>query len=291
VKLKVFKKGFNFSQDGPGNRLVLHLQGCNMRCPWCSNPEGIDLKGSLIVNKEMVIDSICPNGALKNGVRDVSTCEKCPTRECITPQNRSKGLFLSYEEIENDELVSLAIDSKAMFFSGGGVTLSGGEPTMQPAAIKDLLKKLKENNINTTVETNGTSKHLEKLMPLIDHLFIDFKVPDPDRHITFTGIPDDVIRKNICIANSIHNDVTIRTPLIAGVNDSAEDIEAFIRFYLENAITRAKFEFLPYFEYGKIKWEQCGMAYIMNDDAHIREETFKAYTNSFKENGLCVVST
>ena len=60
MKLKIFQKGFNYSQDGQGNRLIFHLQGCNMKCPWCSNPEGMSMKGTLVVNKEWLAESCCP---------------------------------------------------------------------------------------------------------------------------------------------------------------------------------------------------------------------------------------
>jgi len=262
-----------------------------MRCPWCSNPEGLELHGSLIVDKTTVVDSLCPYGALCDGVRKTQICEKCTDRECVAARNRSTGIRLSCEDIENDELVALAVDSKAMFFKGGGVTLSGGEPTLQFSAVKDLLEKLKGNGINTAMETNGTSHLLEELIPLIDHLFIDFKIPDSAKHLALTGVPDDMIRKNICIAEKRHANLIVRTPLIAGINDSNEDIEAFLSFYHENSITRSGFEFLPYFDYGRVKWEQCGMEYCMNDDAHINKNTFDLFVERFKEKGLRVVKT
>ena len=89
MKLKVFQKGFNYSQDGQGNRLIYHLQGCNMKCPWCSNPEGMPLKGALVVNKEWISESCCPEGAVKNGELDRSQCESCQERPC-TKKRRQK---------------------------------------------------------------------------------------------------------------------------------------------------------------------------------------------------------
>ena len=75
--LKVFQQGFNYSQDGRGNRLVLHLQGCNMHCPWCSNPEGMPVRGALMTEKEWLTENCCPKGAVRNGSLDRSVCEDC----------------------------------------------------------------------------------------------------------------------------------------------------------------------------------------------------------------------
>ena len=95
MKLKVFQKGFNYSQDGEGNRLIIHLQGCNMKCPWCSNPEGMPLNGVLITEKEWLTESCCPVGAVKDGVLDRNVCETCAEKAC-TKKRRQKGIRLSY---------------------------------------------------------------------------------------------------------------------------------------------------------------------------------------------------
>ena len=105
--MRIFGKGFNFSQDGPGNRLVLHLSGCNMKCPWCSNPEGMSGVG---------------------------------------------GTDYTVEEVVRE-----VVSASPMFFSGGGVTFTGGEATSQPDELRKVLSILKQEGINTAIETNGTS--------------------------------------------------------------------------------------------------------------------------------------
>lgn len=136
--MKIFQKGFNYSQDGPGNRLVYHLSGCNMRCIWCSNPEG------------MKIDA---------------------------------GVDYSIKEIAKE-----CEKSKMMFFSGGGVTFTGGEATLQTEELLELLKILKEKNIHTAIETNGTSKRLQEILEYVDYLIMDFKHYDKDILKKYTGI-------------------------------------------------------------------------------------------------------
>ena len=120
--MRIFQKGFNFSQDGPGNRLVYHLQGCNLRCPWCSNPEGLTLSGGT----------------------------ECPVEALL-------------EEVSRSAL---------MFFDGGGVTLTGGEVTLQLDEVRQLLHGLHGQGVNTCIETNGISPRLPELFPELDLLIM-----------------------------------------------------------------------------------------------------------------------
>ncbi len=144
--MKIFNKGFNFGQDGPGNRLVYHVQGCNMRCIWCSNPEGMVSGGGT----EYTVDEI------------VSECKSC----------------------------------KMMFFSGGGVTFTGGEATLEHTKLTEILKKLKQEGIHTCIETNGTSEHLHEILEYVDYLIMDFKHYDNDAEIDGEVIHMDYIEND-----------------------------------------------------------------------------------------------
>ena len=104
MKIRCFQKGFNYSQDGRGNRLVLHLQGCNLRCPWCANPEGISPAGALMVDSDWLTAACCPRGAVQNGALDRAMCQACPDRPCTVM--RQKGIRLSCTEIEVDDLLA-----------------------------------------------------------------------------------------------------------------------------------------------------------------------------------------
>ena len=252
-KIKIFQKGFNYSQDGHGNRLVFHLQGCNMKCPWCSNPEGMSLKGTYMIEK-----------------------------------GRSR---LSCKEYTIEEIVKESVRSKPMFFDGGGVTLTGGEISMQFEAVKELLKNLKEEQIHTAIETNGSHPRMEELIPYVDQWIMDVKHYDEEKHKAWVGITLENILKTLKSVSEMHEDMLVRVPLIPGFNDSEEDAEGFAKCFTQNANKeKLKIEFLSYHEYGKQKWEQCGMEYKM-PNIRLASGTVKKFEEIMQRNGIVCVRT
>ena len=233
--MRIFQKGFNFGQDGPGNRLVYHLQGCNMKCIWCSNPEGMD-----------------PDG----------------------------GKDYSVDEIESEIL-----RSRMMFFSGGGVTFTGGEATLQHEELLELLKRLKAHDIHTCIETNGTSGKLPELLEYVDYLIMDFKHYDSETLKKFTGTGNENIKSNFRYICSSQRQGHIRIPLINSVN--TEHPEKFAEYFSGYDTKNVVFEFLKYHEYGKEKWTQ---EYKMKD-GFVSEEKVKEFTAVFREYGLEIIST
>ncbi len=226
--MRIFSKGFNFNQDGPGNRLVYHLQGCNMRCIWCSNPEGMSLDGG--------------------------------------------------EEYTVLEMLDECIRSKLMFFSGGGVTFTGGEATVQYSELQELIKLLKSENIHTCIETNGTSKGLTELLQYIDYLIMDFKHYDSRTLEKYTGIGNDTVKMNYESNCKTGRQQHIRIPLINGINtdDPNGFAEYFSRFDTKNTV----FEFLSYHEYGRQKWKgeyKVKNGFVPSETLEKFKETFMAY--------------
>lgn len=242
--LYVFQKGFHMDQDGPGNRLVIHLHGCNLACPWCANPEGL-----------------FPN-----------------------PDGKA------YEETA---LLEEILSCDPLFIDGGGVTFSGGEPTMQWAGLFTVLRMLKDAGVNTAIETNGTHPDLPELFPLLDHLIVDCKHYDEKKLKSVTKADLRLIAKNLKAANDAGISTLVRTPLINGFNADEKDAEGFVNFYQSIGIKpdpRFRFEFLLYHEYGKVKWEKCGVPYTVKNAAvppHRRE----FFENVYKANGYPVIRT
>jgi pyruvate formate lyase activating enzyme len=240
--LHVFQKGFNFSQDGPGNRLVYHLQGCNLRCPWCSNPEGLALTGG----KEYSIDELM-------------------------------------EEVQR---------SKLMFFDGGGVTLTGGEVTMQFSTVKEFLTRLHQEGIHTCIETNGICKRLPELFPVLDLLIMDVKHHDPAIHAAVTGLPNHFTLENIEAALAAGQPLALRIPLIGGFNASEADAHAFAALFQQLGVPgKATVELLTYHEYGKDKYASLGMDYTMTADAKVSREQLRVYKEILETAGLTLINT
>jgi len=290
MKLKIFEKGFNYSQDGAGNRLVYHLQGCNMRCPWCANPEGMSKTPPLFVSEKLLIDSVCPYGAVHDHRLDLSVCKACSDRPCVTV-NRNQGITCKCQSPELEEVFAEVKKSTPMFFDGGGVTLTGGEPTQQFETVKELLTRLKSEGIHTAIETNGTHPKLPELFPVIDQLMIDFKHPDNDIHRTVTGVGNQTVKENIRKATAQKRRVNLRIPLIGGFNTSNEALQGMIDFFKTLNPDFFTVELLRYHEYGKPKWHACSMAYTMDDSAHVSVKILNRFKDAFQSSGFCVIST
>lgn len=252
MKIRVLHKGFNFSQDGPGNRLVYHLQGCNFFCPWCSNPESIAVDGTLM---------------------------KFDGKE-----------KLSCTEHETDEVFSEILSGKMMMFSGGGVTFTGGEPTVQFEALKELLIRCKEAGIHTAIESNASHHRFCELSDLIDYMIVDLKHYDCNKHKKIIGASNEKTIENIKAISQKREQLLIHIPLIGGFNSSAEDAENFAELIKSFGNEKIDVEVLRYHEYGKDKWLQCGMEYKMTS-GNVTDEEYKNFTDILKNNGISIIKT
>ena len=234
--MKILQKGFNYSQDGPGNRLVYHTQGCNFRCKWCSNPESM------------------------------------------------AGTNSKDREMSPEEILDEAVRSRMMFFDNGGVTFTGGEPTLQFDELKKTLTLLHENGINTAIENNGSHPKLCELSPLIDFLIVDLKHYDPEEHKKWTGVRNDTTVENIMKLLKIRSQLHIRIPLINHVNT---DSSGFIKLFENTDKSRATFEVLKYHEFGKDKWTSPDEI----TDGFVSDELFNNFTAALKDSGFNIIKT
>lgn len=244
-EIQIFQKGFNYSQDGPGNRLVYHLSGCNLKCPWCSNPEGMK------VTKDTTILTV-------------------------------------------ESIVKEALSCKMMFFDGGGVTLTGGEVTCQKDIVITLLKQLKENGINTCIETNASLKNCEEIFETVDYMIADFKSPDKEKLKTVTDADIELIKENLLFRAQTGKPLLIRIPLINGFNNGKENALLFANFFdeLKNKSGNEKlsFEILTYHEYGKEKYEKQGKEYKVKN-GFVTPEDVKILATEIKNKNLKLIHT
>ena len=150
-----------------------------------------------------------------------------------------------------------------MFFDGGGVTLTGGEVSIQLPAVLELFKLLEESGINRAIETNAQNPELTRLFPYLDHLIMDIKSADGEKLSEVTGGKLEPILSNLSAAAG-KVDTLVHIPLIHGFNDSDRDIDGFINLLMPFRES-IRVELLAYHEYGKDKWAKCGLLYNMAD--------------------------
>ena len=221
--------------DGPGIRTTFFLKGCTLRCRWCHNPEGIAPQPELAFYAHKCRNcgycaETCPHGAhtIRDGVHrfDRSKCRACG--ECEKWCSAS-ALKLYGQRTTVDEALAVALEDRAFYEgSGGGVTLSGGEPLAQLEFTTALLAKLKSSGIHTALDTclAVPRERVEAVMKLADMFLVDFKHADPAAHKQLTGRSNEDIRANLQYLSDAGARIEIRIPLVPTCNDSIENLEA-----------------------------------------------------------------
>jgi pyruvate formate lyase activating enzyme len=252
--------------DGPGIRTTVFLKGCPLRCLWCQNPESHSPAPELLFSSEKCAAcgkciQACPEGAAyiygKTSATDRSRCKGAGACAKVCP-NEARTMI--GRRVTADEVFQ-EVSADSIFYrdSGGGVTLSGGEPLAQPEFAISILEKCKSAGFHTVLDTCGYSPWpvLEDVLRHVDLVLYDFKHMDAAEHRKITGVPNDLILEN---ARRIHNDLAkpmlARIPLIPGLNDSPENLRNTARFISEELCTAVPVHILPYHGLGKAKWER-----------------------------------
>ena len=252
--------------DGPGIRTTVFLKGCPIRCFWCQNPESQSTGPEILTDRSICTRcgacvSTCPSGAgvigEKSAELDRAKCTGCGA--CVDPcpvsARKQEGKLMTV-----DEVMAVVMKDKAMYkTSGGGLTLSGGDPVMQPKFSEALLKKSKESGLHNAVETCGHTSWevLESLLRHTDYLFYDIKSTDSQKHKLGTGFDNKLILENAKKAARMARDMHVRCPMIPGFNDTPEDVAATVRFVTkELGLPAERFTLLRYNKYAEGKYER-----------------------------------
>lgn len=245
--------------DGPGIRTTVFMKGCPLECKWCSNPESICPSPEIMVHDIRCIrcgkcKEACPEGAIiaiEGSKRlDSDKCTRCMecVQVCYSRALERMGRGMSVNEV----LEEVGKDSLFYQNSGGGVTLSGGEPLYQWRFTMDILQKCKERGFRTAIDTTGYAswKVMKEVLEYVDLALYDIKHVDDRRHLEGTGVSNTRILENIERTASIVR-TWLRFPVIRGFNDSPENIEAVAS--LASRLGVEKVSILPYHEWGKSK--------------------------------------
>ncbi len=243
----------NSLDDGPGIRTVVFFKGCPLSCVWCHNPEcrsaaveiSFDPKACIGCNACM---DICPRGALSRDNPHYIDRDRCDLCFGCIDSCPSEALTRVGVEMEMEEVLSNILKDKPFFdTSGGGVTLSGGEPGLYMEYVSGLLRVLKEEGVHTLIETCGLFNYTrfeELILPHVDAIYMDIKIHDPEAHKRYCGVGNDIIFHNFLtiLASSKDRDVEIlpRTPLIPGITDSEANLVAIANFLRENKVEKVQ---------------------------------------------------
>ena len=270
---------FNIQQfsvhDGPGIRTLVFLSGCPLRCSWCCNPESQSGLPELAYNDKKCIGTnecddclaACPVNAIRRSGagakiaidREVCTgCGDCAAA-CHPKALEMLGRYMSVSEV----IGAVSEDSCFYTRSGGGLTLSGGEPLFQPEFSLQLLKEAKRLSLNTAIETCGYGRWeaLKEISSLVDCVFYDIKCWDPENHKKFAGVSNELILDNFKrLARAFPGlPIVVRTPVVPGFNDTLREISAVARFTA--GYPNVSHELMPYHSFGVSKYAFLGRRY------------------------------
>jgi pyruvate formate lyase activating enzyme len=296
------EKGYIFNiqkfsiHDGEGIRTTVFFKGCPLRCQWCSNPESQNKLPEIFYNEELCSNCKRCEVACKKGYSKSSKslpvfkdecfldCDKRCIEECP-----SGALSLTGEEINVNSIISVINEDKDFYFtSGGGVTLSGGEPFYQEKFLYGMLTACNFFRYNVGIETCGYFKYESNLesLELIDFLLYDLKIVDEAKHIAYTGASNNLIKKNLIKLLDANKEIIIRIPLIPGINDSREDVVMMIDFLNTLRGSIKDIHLLSYHKLGTNKYKSLQRDYKLEYLDVPSKQEVEIFRQHFINNGL-----
>ncbi|MCD7908923.1 MAG: glycyl-radical enzyme activating protein [Clostridium sp.] len=286
-KLMVFDLQRFALHDGPGIRTAVFLKGCPLDCVWCHNPEskrGMPQLGYLDKNCTHcgTCATICQcnvHSAEETGRHaiDFSRCAQCGRCVQACPHN---ALKIFGKQMSNEEVLNIVMKDWDFYLrSGGGLTVSGGEPMLQFDALLELLRKAKQNGLHVCLDTSGQASQdkYRAISEYVDIFLFDYKTTDPNDHKRYTGVKNTLILRNLDFLCTTGNDIYLRCPIIPGINDNEDHYRSISE--LSRKYDRiVQVNLMTYHDMAKGKSPQIGENYDLRDIRTIdAEEKQKIY--------------
>lgn len=300
--MSVTEKGLVFNiqkfcvHDGPGIRSIVFLKGCPLACRWCSNPEGMTFYPEISFKKNKCITlekcaycaKVCSQNAItadENGLAQIDRqkCDSCMACAEVCPAKaiETMGRWMSAEEV----LAEVCADETFYKRSGGGMTLSGGEPLLQADFAVALLELAHEEGLKTAIETTGCVPwdKAESVFARLDYIHMDIKSLDCEKHKEFTGQDNQLILENFAklCQTFPEKPIVVRTPVVPGFNDTLKDLQTISDFINEvgKNVKDLQYELLPFHNFGSSKYE------FQNKPYHFAgcKNMDKAFVNQLRE--------
>lgn len=309
MKGKVFDIQRYTLNDGPGIRTEIFLQGCPLCCRWCHSPDSQDPKGELAwfpiqcvgIKKCGACLKACQQEAITEGEKiyskfvkeeiqlpklDRNKCNKCGKCAAVC---YPKAFYMTCQEKAVSEIMEvIKKDQDYYYASGGGVTISGGEPLVQADFAREILKESKRLGLNTALDTSGDVSwgSFEKVLDYVDLYLYDLKSMIPEISEILTGKSNELILDNLRKLSEFGKKIQIRYPLIPGLNDQKENVERTADFCasLGNAVTAV--QLLPYHRLGAVKYERIGRKYSLSKLQPMKKEEAEKFRNAFEKYGI-----
>ena len=281
--------------DGPGLRTVVFLKGCPLRCGWCHSPETQSPRPEVLIHGDRCLTcEACAHACEQGGARPATSgnpvdrhrclaCGRC-VAACPAGARALSGTPLTATEVVREVLKDRAFYDQ----SGGGMTLSGGEPLMQAEFSLSLLEIARREGLHTAVETCGHVKpHVLRLAAaMADLLLFDLKLMEDARHRLATRVSNRVILDNLRTVARLRRDIIVRLPLVPGVNDDWRNLSATAAFV--DALGLSRIDVLPYHRAGVAKYQRLGRAYAMERVGAPSDESLGIAVDTMARAGLDV---
>jgi pyruvate formate lyase activating enzyme len=260
--------------DGPGIRTAVFLKGCPLNCLWCHSPEGISTAISIWYDRSICIACgecvrACPEKALEllndpDPFINIDRNRCSLAGDCVIACPTGAIQFTGFVTTVAEVLAEVEKDILYYQESGGGVTLTGGEPLNQPEFSTEILKSCREKKIHTAIETSlfCEMNTIRSVAEYVDLFITDLKIPDQENHIRYTGKSNDIIKENFRFLAESGKQIIVRIPMVEGITDTEEN-KSSIKEFVNGFDRHIPIEYIPYNPLAENNYKRLGIPFLL----------------------------